>query len=573
MGGGGCGTLCRSHSGEKASACQNRCMATLLPVDFDLTRLEHSERRVCAAFVQGLDDSWLVIPHVPVTAKGEDGEIDVVLVSAASGVVLVEVKGGRIDIQQGEWLQNGKRLPKSPVSQVSTAKHLLVKRMRTARIDITDLFMRHVIALPDAGQIPAAGLTPDAPRDIVLGANDLEYPEQALHRLFRDHSPVPVDRLEKFVQALRPDIHLADGQGDVLRWARNRLDEEAAVHLASVKQLDVNQRVLVTGGAGTGKTMVVAAWARQAVARGERVLVACFNKPMAEQLQRVLRHVRDDCDVATGVSPFMVGTYHDLAVRLLEPHGFRIGQNPNPDYWRHVPTEALAFHAAAVGTPFDTIVVDEGQDIHPDWLRSLERLLDPAGPRRVLMTADPMQAIYVKPWEAPPAMTQVPLVYNLRNCRAIANYVATLGGPTPLPGAPFGREVEMMAVGGRRELRKRVRDAVTRLTTDYHVPFGQIAVLTTTSDARSALLGEAIEGVPLVRWEERSEEAVLCETVHRTKGIERTAIVLVDLMPEPDPTLRYVGASRAISSLHLIHPTSIGSSRSPEYHEEPKPLS
>ena len=527
-------------------------MGTLLPADFDLTQLEHSERRVCQAFVTGLDDSWLVIPHVPVTSRGEDGEIDVVLVSAASGVVLVEVKGGRIDIEKGQWLQNGKVLRRSPVAQVSSAKHLLVKRMRTAHIDIDDLFMRHVIALPDVGLVPAAGLTPDAPRDIVLGSRDLEYPEQAMHRLFRDHSPVPLERLSKFVSALRPDIHLADGQGDVLRWAKHRLDDESAVHLASVKRLDVNQRVLVTGGAGTGKTMVAIAWARQAVERGERVLVACFNKPIAEQLQRSLRHVQQGCDVAVGVGPVMVGTYHDLLVRLLEPHGFRIGERPNAEYWRNVPTQALAFHAAAVGTPFDTIVVDEGQDMHADWLESLERLLDPRGPRRVLMTADPAQAIYVRPWQAPPAMTQVPLVYNLRNCRAIAAFVERLGGPVPLPSAPYGQEVETVVAGGRKEMRKRVRDAVVRLTKDFHVPFGQIAVLTTRSDTRNALLEEPIEGVPLARWEERSEESVLCETVQRTKGIERTAIVLVEMSSPPDRTLLYVGASRAVSSLRII---------------------
>lgn len=532
-------------------------MATLLPADFDLTLLEHSERRVCDAFVRGLDDSWLVIPHVPITVNGEDAEVDVVLVSAASGVVLVEVKGGRIDIEQGQWLQNGKPLRRSPLEQVKAAKHCLLKRLSSARIATEGLFMQHAVALPDVGDIPVAGLGPDAPRDIVFGARELEYPQQAVKHMLRDHSPVPVAQLAAFVSALRPDIHLADGQGDVLQWAKHRLDEESRLHLAGVKGLDVNPRVLVTGGAGTGKTMVAMAWARQAIARGERVLVACFNKPIAEQLQRSLRHAVEGLDVSTGTGPVMVGTYHDLLVRLLEPHGFKIGANPNRDYWRSVPTKALAFHAAAVGTPFDTLIVDEGQDMYPDWLESLERLLDPAGPRRLLMTADPAQAIYVQPWEPPPDMMVSPLVYNLRNCRAIAGLVQRLGGPTPLPSAPYGHAVEFPLAGGRREVRKRVRDVVTRLTDDFNVPFGQIAVLTTRSDVRAALCDEPIEGVPLVRWEQRSEDAVLCETVQRTKGLERTAIVLVELSPEPDLTLMYVGASRAVSSLHIIGPAPL----------------
>ena len=37
--------------------------------------------------------------------------------------------------------------------------------------------------------------------------------------------------------------------------------------------LDTNRRVLVNGGAGTGKTMLALQWARQALARNERTLV------------------------------------------------------------------------------------------------------------------------------------------------------------------------------------------------------------------------------------------------------------------------------------------------------------
>mgnify|MGYP003344791421 CR=1 FL=1 len=36
-------------------------MARLLPADFDLSGLEHSERRVCESFLKGLDPGWLVL--------------------------------------------------------------------------------------------------------------------------------------------------------------------------------------------------------------------------------------------------------------------------------------------------------------------------------------------------------------------------------------------------------------------------------------------------------------------------------------------------------------------------------
>jgi hypothetical protein len=46
-------------------------VAQLLPADFDLTQLEHSERRTCQSFLDGLDDSWFVVPKVPVLDAGK----------------------------------------------------------------------------------------------------------------------------------------------------------------------------------------------------------------------------------------------------------------------------------------------------------------------------------------------------------------------------------------------------------------------------------------------------------------------------------------------------------------------
>jgi hypothetical protein len=217
----------------------------------------------------------------------------------------------------------------------------------------------------------------------------------------------------------------------------------------------------------------------------------------------------------------------------------------------------MAFHAEHIGRPFDTIVVDEGQDIYPHWFESLERLLDPKGPHKLLVVADPSQAIYVKPWTPPDDMTEMPLLYNLRNCSAIAKLVQRLGGPWPLPSAPYGDAVKHLYAGGTKEVRKRVRDAVKTLSQTYGIPFSQIAVLTTHTHERDSLLDGPIEGCRLVRWADRCEDGVLCETVQRTKGLERTAVILVDMSGEPDPMLLYIGASRAVSVLRLVGPPGL----------------
>lgn len=525
-------------------------MAQLLPADLDLGMLERSEARVCEAFLSGLDDSWLVIPSVPICVDGADSEIDIVLVSATHGAVVVEVKGGVITLEGGRWLQNGRPLTKSPTEQITAAKHHLVRRMRALGLDLEGLFLRHIVALPDVGSVPPQGLGPDAPAEIIFAKDSLAEPAFALHSIHREHGPVSAERLERFVRALRPDLHLDGDAGRVMTRTVHRIDATTRTHLAAVRSLDANQRVLVTGGAGTGKTWLVIDWARRAVERGERTMVVCFNKPIADHLERKLAD-----------TPAVVGTYHDLVARLLEPYGFIIPRDPPPSYWEHEPTAALMARLDDVGTPFDTIIVDECQDLRPHWWESLESLMHPAGARRLLMTADPAQAIYVKPFRPPEGAVVFELHHNLRSSAAVADVVQRLGGPPPLPDAPGRVPVRHLPAGGSKERRKRVRDLIGELTTQHGVPRSQILVLTLRTWLRDELLAAAAERpdeLPLARWEDRSEDTVLCETVHRTKGLERAGVILVGGHDDADSQLVYIGASRAIWSLTLVGQPQLG---------------
>jgi KaiC/GvpD/RAD55 family RecA-like ATPase len=58
--------------------------------------------------------------------------------------------------------------------------------------------------------------------------------------------------------------------------ATRRINDATRARLGALQTLDANARVLVVGGAGSGKTWLVVEWARRAAARGERTLVITF---------------------------------------------------------------------------------------------------------------------------------------------------------------------------------------------------------------------------------------------------------------------------------------------------------
>ena len=72
--------------------------------------------------------------------------------------------------------------------------------------------------------------------------------------------------------------------------------------------LDKVPRLAVEGSAGTGKTVIAMEKARRLSREDKRVLLLCFNKPLAEDLQR-------------SAKGFEVSTFHDFAFRLAQRAG------------------------------------------------------------------------------------------------------------------------------------------------------------------------------------------------------------------------------------------------------------
>ncbi|WP_122879286.1 nuclease-related domain-containing protein [Burkholderia pseudomallei] len=95
--------------------------------------VEDSEKRVAAA-LQRLSDDWTVLHHVSWQSKRGgrqgDGEADFVLVHPRKGILVLEVKGGGIEIETGRWFttdRNGRRFAiKNPFEQAVASKHALV---------------------------------------------------------------------------------------------------------------------------------------------------------------------------------------------------------------------------------------------------------------------------------------------------------------------------------------------------------------------------------------------------------------------------------------------------------------
>jgi hypothetical protein len=148
------------------------------------------------------------------------------------------------------------------------------------------------------------------------------------------------------------------------------------------------------------------------------------------------------------------------------------------------------------------------------------------------------------------------LVTNCRNAQQIARMLRRRLGGAPAPAvAPevVGVRFEPVDHGDLDAVVEAVADELRWLLEDEGRAPSSVAVLTFRTAVRDRLHAE----LDVARWEDRSDGRVLCENVHRLKGMEFDAVVLVADADVTDELL-YVGVSRSVSELAVIAPRMVG---------------
>lgn len=529
-------------------------MAQLAPENFDIAALPLSEQRVVRQLLDGLDESWIVVPSVPVTHDGKDREIDIVLASFDRGAWVIEVKGGIVTVVDGQWKSYDTSI-KNPARQVSLAKYALIKRLQKTQTPAGKVHISHLVALPDNADFPQEGAGPECPRDIVLTKAELTNIAGTLEKIGHPH-PASRDEIESLIKALRPDVGEIRVDGRHVRGMLTRLADATAERLGPVIGLDENRRVYLRGSAGTGKTFVALRWFRRALIRGETTLYVCFNSPLAGDVEAKIADVVDTlAEDGTPVPRHMVANFHALMRRLMGDDAPAIPESDDPtvqDYWNVALPNAFAANLPSIDLRFDTIIIDEAQDFSPAWLEIIEGLMSDRVDGRLYLMADSEQAIYTSSWTPPSGITTLELTHNIRNSGNIAEVVSRLGGAPAPRSVPAGPEVGYHRVGGMKEAVKAVRLGIQTALEELGIPQSQIAILVAHRSVRDALRETLGADFDMVPWQDRAEDAIVCETVHRTKGLERQAVIFVDVDEEPNRTIAYIGASRASAYLSIV---------------------
>jgi hypothetical protein len=388
------------------------------------------------------------------------------------GVIVVEVKGGRVVIDKNEWTVTDRndwrhRLA-NPFEQVVDGKMRLVRfRDVLGRTVVGVPRIEHAVAFPDIHfDQPLA----DQPPEVIWDARSLGDMEAALLRTFRHwetrstHDST-AEQVQAFVDRLAPTLSIRRTVAVDIGESEAQVIELTARQRETFQILRQMRRAVVTGGAGTGKTLLAIEKAKQMASTGALV-VTCFNKPLAQYLAREL--------AGTSVTALHI---HALTSQLSK----EVGLGPLPRGRDEIVDQAIVGKLRSVAAvpgqpkPFDALIVDEVQDFLNDWIDGLIGLLSSKF-APVFLFADDHQRLYrdalkLEDWPT------FPLDRNCRNTWFIARKAAlAIGDPEPpKDGSAKGVFPPFLDIGDDPEAR--VRELVNRLVVEERLRPEQIAVL------------------------------------------------------------------------------------------------
>ena len=510
-----------------------------------------AERRVWEGFRSQLRACDVLLHGVAFSGNDGDWEVDLVVLMP-EGFATVEVKGGQVRFEGGEYVQlthDGRRRL-DLATQAWAEKYVLRRYLKGhKRWPGSPPRMVHLVALPDTPLADDADFGPGIPRRLVLAKGE---ERRGLTRVW-DLLAGPLENQPKDPPGER-GVELAteilagrgDSQAEVAALRLLRADVVERLTQGQMRVLDSARRMpryQVVGGPGTGKTFLAVEQARRWASAGERVVFVAYSRGLTSWVERLVAAWPDDVRARIDVT-----TFHAL--------GFRWGAVASdgaqqPEWDVEIPARMASLAAALDDEArYDAIVVDEGQDFGALWWEPLLAAYRAGGSGHLAVFSDAAQQVFGREGSDELGLPELVLDDNLRNSGPISAAVNLLMPEemTVLGGhGPAVRYVECSsedAVGvadgeAERLLEEGWAQSELALLTTHHRHPVQIELV----DAHGR------EGYWDALWD---GDQFFYATVPGFKGLERPAIVLAVDGFRDEATARetlLVGMSRARDQL------------------------
>ena len=360
--------------------------------------LQTLERGLSAAYTLFYSVDW----SMGAGPQERHGEIDIVVLNQAGDVMLVEVKAGKVDFEPGGIFKTYGEHRKSVTAQLGLQYSALRTRLQDARLPV---HLSHLLVLPN---MRVQTQTVQWPRERIIDSDGIGSIVSTITALLgpgNSREELLARVLAFFENRFQVALDVSALAGSIGQTA-TRLSAGLAVWVPRIYA--PSGVIRVCGTAGSGKTQLALRLLKDADAAGQKAAYICYNRALADHIGR-LAPVRTTAE-----------TFHELALRVTRRSGAVVNFSlPNAfGIMATHCTETLAQSAPDL----DLLVLDEMQDMQPQWVQAMLSRLKSSG--KAVLLEDPNQQLYEdrEAFDIPDAVT-VTSHENFRTPRALVSLI------------------------------------------------------------------------------------------------------------------------------------------------------
>lgn len=397
-------------------------MATLIPaLGSCVARMTSGERRLAERLEAKLDEDYLLWYDVPMGPR--NAHPDFCVMHPRRGMLILEVKDWRLstvlraDKQRWEIMAEG--VPKSVINPLEQARQYAHQ--------VVDALQRDPQLVHDCGPHQGKLAFPWSYGVVFPNITRKQFEDAELQHAIEPHRVLCQDEMLESVDAEALQSRLWDmfpylmrgvmslPQRDRVRWImfpEVRVASQAALFddsdpgadlPAVMRVMDLQQEQLarslgeghrvIHGVAGSGKTMILGyraeLLARTSGPGSKPILVLCFNEPLAIKLAHVM--------AAKGLQDRVQALhFHKWCREQLIAFGQALPAQSGAQQYVDGLVEGVIRGVERRQIPsgqYQAVLIDEGHDFAPEWLKLLTQMVDPAS-NSLLLLYDDAQSIY-----------------------------------------------------------------------------------------------------------------------------------------------------------------------------------
>jgi len=343
------------------------------------------------------------------------------------------------------------------------------------------------------------------------------------------------EQCAQIAQQLRPTFETKVSASAEIKNLESDIVKLTERQITVFEGLMENDRVLVKGGAGTGKTLLALRSAEGKAEQGLKVGLFCSSPQLAEFFEWAAEEIDNyidglEAEAAGKKAPENKG-------KTKKKEDLRIYTDCFPTYMNK---EIIPHFGDAEPKQFDVLVLDEAQElITPAYTDALDRILKgglkdgiwcmfvDSEPDLLVRLHQSIGSIDAQLKEYNTYFTRFTLKENCRNSQAIADTVDELFGMTdqPMVREEYGQEVKFVPYASKEEQTAHLMKQLKALLDDGVKP-EEIVILSPKKreDSASASLENVYDS-----WQEaRKKEGVLFSTIEDFKSMESPVVIIAD---------------------------------------------